>query len=252
MTSMPDDLRPPAPGRPVSLGEPVTPASEFVVEYEDERYVFEAGSWGRFGRDDDACEIPVWEEIREDRLSRVAGEMWVADGCLWIRNLSHSHELGVFGETGTPVWLPARTPGARGRACSAPTPNATLSTPSVGDWVIRTRALAAPEGNEHPPVATARLGEVPERLLPVAAALCAPMLDGSVSPVTHDGVARRLGLTKRQARRAVERLCDHYSDFLGHRRPGPDAALPAHAYLARALVNRGLIDLARVRRSTDA
>lgn len=234
--------RPPAAGRAVTLGDPVTPRSGFVVDYEGERYVFDEGSWGRFGRDDDVCEIPVWEEVRHERLSRVAGELWMTDGQLWVRNLSGSHELGVFGDTGAPVWLPVRAAGERGRACSVPMPRGRLGTPTAGTWTITTEAIAVPDETAgHQPGRTARLGPVPEPLLPVAAALCAPVLGEPGAAATYEEVANRLGITRRQARRSVERLCAHYAGSLRRPRAPEEATTPTYAHLARLLVRRGLI-----------
>lgn len=240
--------RSPAPGRPVSLGEPVTTATVAVVTYEDERYPFDPGAWGRFGRDDDVCEIPVWEEVRADRLSRIAGELWAADGQLWLRNLSRSHELSVYGESGLPVHLPPRAPGERGRACSVP-PRGHIASPSAGEWLISVETLDdtsdttddGPSQTLPADPGTSRVGPVPPRLHPVAAALCAPLLEDAVTPATYDEVARRLGLTRRQARRSVEGLCAHYADALSQPRRADDAATPTYVHLARLLVTRGLV-----------
>lgn len=234
--------RPPTSGRPVSLGEPGTDADVAVVTYEDERYVFPVGAWGRFGRDDDVCEIPVWEEVRADRLSRVAGELWAAEGQLWVRNLSTSHELGVFCDSGLPVFLPPRTPGERGRACSAPS-RGHLATPSAGDWVITVQTFEPPttSSDDATTAHTSRLGPVPDKLRPVAAALCAPVFDDTGAAATYDEVAQRLGITRRQARRSVESLCAHYADVLRRPRRPDEAMAPTYVHLARLLVTRRLV-----------
>jgi len=233
--------RPPAPGRPVSLGEPTTPATLFLVTYEDEEYGFREGAWGRFGRDDAVCEIPVWEEVLRDDLSCVAGELWVADGTLWVRNLSTSHELSVLGDVGTPVWLPSRAAGQRGRACSVPDSTGYLRAPSAGNWIISVTSRSASEQESPVRSNTARLDPVPAALRPVAAALCAPLFAPSGVVSTYDEVAARLDISRRQARRAVERLCDHYAAHLSRPRPTELSSLTTYDYLGRLLVHRGLI-----------
>lgn len=73
----------------------------------------------------------------------------------------------------------------------------------------------------------------------MARALCRPLVDDGSGLATYDAVAETLGITRRQARRAVGRLCEHYADFLAAD-PG-DAAAVGYEHLARVLVRRGLV-----------
>lgn len=269
-------LRPPIRGRPVRIDDTPQPATGalFVVSYEDEDYSFQEGSWGRFGRDDDLCQIPVWEELRGQRLSRVAGELWCVDGELWVRNLSESHELAVLSGFGRPQLLPPRTPPHRGAACSVPAPHASITAPTTGAWRIAVRQIApgpagghdsgasspqyfdpfmppGPNGRDSGdggplPTVTSRVGPVPGELRAVAAALCAPMIEDDAGPATYDGVAARLSITKRQARRYVERLCDHYRDHVALTSQDPEPGRPSYAPVAELLVRRGRVTAADV------
>jgi hypothetical protein len=251
--------RPPATGRPatVSGGEPPAPEDLFEVTYCDELYRFAEGSWGRFGRDDDVCEITVWNEIRDVSVSRVAGELWCTDGQLWVRNLSASHEIVVRGG-GRPQWLATREPGTRGAACSIPGDEAAIAAPSTGDWVITATSLTAGSltAGEGPfrrrgvdgtasaadQLATVRVEPVPDRYLAVASALCAPLLSDGDAPATYDEVAQRLGISRRQARRYIEQLCDYYRAVLPEKvLPSAADGVPAYVPLARLLVARGLV-----------
>lgn len=273
--SMPN-LRPPTRGRPVRLEEVREDArgALFVVSYEDEDYRFEEGSWGRFGRDDGLCQIPVWEELRGQRLSRVAGELWCVEGELWVRNLSESHELVVLSGFGRPQLLPPRTPPHRGAACSVPAPHAVVTAPTTGAWRIAIRQIDPDRSGGHDPEArfrpdtdplvlpdpngrdggdgvlgptvTSRVGPVPGDLRAVAAALCAPMIEDDAGPATYDGVAARLSITKRQARRYVERLCDHYRDHIALTSQDPDPGRPSYVPVAELLVRRGRVTAADV------
>jgi hypothetical protein len=247
-------LRPPAGGRPVSLsgGDPAAPGDLFEVTYCDERFRFADGAWGRFGRDDEVCEITVWNEIRDLSLSRVAGEIWCTDGQLWVRNLSSSHELVVRGG-GRPQWLGRREPGTRGAACSIPGAGAEIAAPSTGNWLLTVTSLTSVPRPGHAPPAgaapsagglptTVRVEPVPDRFRAVAAALCAPLLADGDAPATYDDVAQRLGITRRQARRYIEQLCDHYRAALSEKvLPPPAEGAPAYLPLARLLVARGLV-----------
>ncbi|WP_462418620.1 hypothetical protein [Kytococcus sp. Marseille-QA3725] len=229
-------------GEPVRLatGAP-GPEVLFTVTYADERYDFTEGTWGRFGRDDAACEIPVWEELLGERLSRVAGELWCQAGQLWVRNLSHTHELGVFGEAGSPTWLPARTEGRRPAACSVPEPTARLATPSAGSWELRIGALGDGAVPPPSPRQTVALDPIPDELWPVAAALCAPGLSGNSVPPTYGDVAETLGLSSRQARRQVEELCDLYAPVLAGQPGAAHESSPVFVRLATLLVRRGMV-----------
>ena len=243
-----DGYRAPAPGEPVHPTDQHPSGAVFLVTYCDEHYPFTEGSWGRFGRDDSVCEIPVWEAINTELLSRVAGELWCADGELWVRNLSRTHELSVAGTCGPPQWLPRRDAHGRGPACSVSGRQARISAPSTGWWelVAETSVPAGPQGEV--PVATVNVDPVPEPLMPVAAALCAPILQRSQPAATYDQVAQSLQITRRQARRQVERLCECYADLpLLADGPARDAkASPAYADLALLLVRRGRVALADV------
>jgi hypothetical protein len=245
-------LRPPAEGRPVTVGGGRLVPSDplFVVTYCEEEYFFSEGSWGRFGRDDDVCEITVWNEIRDVSLSRVAGEIWCVEGQLWVRNLSASHELVVRGG-GRPQWLGRREPGSRGAACSVPGDGAVITAPSTGAWAITAACLRAGRSAAHLPAegtgvadrpATVRVEPVPERYVAVASALCAPLLEDSDVPATYEEVAQRLGISRRQARRYIEQLCDYYRGALPEKvLPPPSPGVPAYLPLARLLVARGLV-----------
>src|SRR6478752_5380594 len=101
----------------------------FKVSYGDEDYLFADGDRRRFGRDDEACAIPIWEEIRRTAVSKVAGELWCMDNEMWLRNVSTAHELEVAGPDG---------PGA---ARSIPVPTARISAPSTGTWQLTVERL---------------------------------------------------------------------------------------------------------------
>lgn len=239
---------PPAPGRPVRLARPGPhPRGLYLVSYADEDYVFGEGSWGRFGRDDSRCQIPVWEEVRGSSLSRVAGELWCLQGDLWLRNLSTSHELSVVGSVGRPTTLPPRHPDERGAACSVPSVSALVSAPSTGEWVIHSRRLQEAEtwmpepADEDGEPTTARMAVIPEALWPVATELCAPMLEHGAPPATYDEIAARLAVSKRQARRYVDKLCEYYGDSLPEQRDAPPHGQPHYVPVAELLVGRGRI-----------
>lgn len=247
-----DSYRAPAAGDPVALNDENPQGTIFVVTYCEERYPFVEGAWGRFGRDDDICEIPVWEAINGQQLSRVAGELWCADGELWVRNLSSTHELAVTGPSGPPQWLPRRGAQGRGPACSVSGDHARIGAPSTGWWELLVDALQ-PSTLADPVTAhaTVNVDPVPEPLLPVAAALCAPILRHSQPAATYDQVAQSLQISRRQARRQVDRLCEHYIDIVrlltapGGGERGVTAP-PLYADLAQLLVRRGRVALADV------
>lgn len=242
-----------APWRPPATGAAVTTAEDgeagpddlFEVAYCDERYRFAEGAWGRFGRDDATCEITIWNEIRDVSLSRVAGELWCTAGELWVRNLSSSHELVVRG-SGRPQWLGRREPGQPGPACSIPA-GALVAAPSTGSWTLEVRRLGSAAGfgsapADDDPGATVRVDAIPWRLVTVAEALCAPLLGDGDAPATYDEIAQELGITRRQARRYVEQLVDHYRSLLPEKvLPNATEGDPAYLPLARLLVARGLV-----------
>lgn len=244
--------RPPATGRAVSLApsnwERATDVL-FTARYRDETYAFRDGSWGRFGRDDAQVHIVVWEELRGTALSRIAGELWCAGDEMWVRNLSSTHELEVAGKRGAPQALAPRSPGQRGRACSVPPSGGQISAPTTGGWQITVQGAAGepPRGHRAIPVdgdggRTRTIGPVPDDLLRVAAALCAPILLHGDPPASYEHIASVLGLTSRQARRKVERLCDHYRTQVPDLLPclaGTGQA--SYAAVAQILVARGRI-----------
>lgn len=244
LVSVIDTGPPPADGpavRPVSTALPAT--TLFLVTYCDETFAFTEGAWGRFGRDDDVCDIPVWEEINERRLSRVAGEFWCDRGDLWLRNLSASHELVLSGSVGAPAWLPRRVTGYHGSACTITGRFAKITAPSTGSWQIGVERLAAPmepqdqAGTERH---TVQVGPVPPRLMPVAAALCEPLLDCRDSPAHYEEIGAALGVSRRQARRYVEQLCTYYSEH-GVDLHSSEPHTVAYVRLAHLLVNRARV-----------
>ena len=226
------------------VGEP-TDEAQFVVEYADDGvHVFSIGTRMRFGRDDELCQIPIWEQINDRALSKVAGELWCANGQMWVRNLSTAHELVVRGGTASRV-LPARVGADPGHACSVPSPRGTVTAPSTGTWVLVVSRVGAADsqvvglrsGGGDP---TLRVEDVPDKHRPAAEALCAPLLDGSsTSPATYAQIAASQGWTERVARRRVEELCACYQSQIealpGGRAPGETLAQA----VARTLVMRG-------------
>jgi hypothetical protein len=238
---------------------PVVPAL-FVVGYADEEYEFADGDRRRFGRDDDACEIPIWEEVRGTNLSKVAGVLWCMDGELWVRNVSAAHELCVGAPGSAPDFLPVCPPGEPGAARSVPVPVATISAPSTGRWAMSIRSLVHTSTVRGTPGTgtpsddgeqTTRIARAPDRLLPVAVALCAPLFVHDRHPATYDQVVAELGVTRRQARRRVDDLCAHYrTRYPGLLSGDPRSTEPVYAELARLLVRRGAVtgvDVSRLR-----
>lgn len=218
------------------------PLALFAVGYADEDpHPFREGTRLRFGRDDDACEIVIWEQLNARSLSRVAGELWCADGQMWVRNLSQAHELVVAGGTSVQV-LPARAGGEPGHACSVPRPRATVTAPSTGTWAL---TVTSPHDGEE---MTLRVGDVPEQHRAAAEALCAPLLAGGPAPATYAQVAASLGSSDRVARRRVEDLCEHYRPQIdalpGGRLPGETLT----AAVARTLVARNKLGVRSRRR----
>ena len=228
----------------------------FTVSYDDEDYLFGDGDRRRFGRDDDACAIPIWEEIRRTTVSKVAGELWCMDGEMWVRALSTAHELEVAGPDGPPQCLPVRVPGERGAARSVPVPTARISAPSTGTWflTVRHHAVAVTPVDTSSAAGdvggTTRLEPVPVPLRLVAAALCRPVLTAGRPPASYDDVGRALGVTSRQARRRIEELVSHYRGQLPELSEDQRHGEPLYAGLARLLVRRRCVtteDLADLR-----
>lgn len=255
-------LRAPSAGDPAVLAvdDADVGGAAFTADYRGEVYLFAVGAWARFGRDDACVHLPVWEQLRGTALSRVAGELWCLDAEeMWVRNLSTAHELVVSGPDGPPQLLGPRRDGERGRACSLPVPEGVVSGPSTGDWriTVRRQARTSPvpaAGAGDEAQRTRAVGPVPPELLPVAAALCAPLLTRSGPPASYEQVAALLGLTPRQVRRRVDRLCEHYREQVPDLLPASAAAGQSlYAPLAALLVDRGRVtreDLAGLR--TDA
>ena len=218
---------------------------QFVVQYaDDDPHAFATGTRMRFGRDDERCEIPIWEQINDRALSKVAGELWCASGQMWVRNLSTAHELVVSGGTTSRV-LPARVGADPGHACSVPSPSGTVGAPSTGAWtlIVRTVGAAVPSvvdlrsGDEDH---TLRLDDVPDKHRLTAEALCAPLLDGSsTAPATYAQIAVSTGWSERVARRRVEELCAHYQRQIEALPGGRVLGETLAQSVARALVARG-------------
>ena len=215
----------------------------FVVEYgDDDRYAFPVGTRMRFGRDDSACQIPVWEQINGRALSKVAGELWCTDRQLWVRNLSTAHELVVTGGTASRV-LPARVGDDPGHACSLPSPRGTVTAPSTGTWALLCTRVSGGKTRLGPPDLedpTLRVEDIPDKHLPAAEALCAPLLDGtSTTPATYAEIAAARGWSERVARRRVEDLCAHYQAQIEALPGGRACGETLAQAVARTLVARG-------------
>lgn len=223
----------PAPASPVpdGLRRPL-----FVVSYaDDDPAPFWEGTRMLFGRDDEVCQLPIWEQLNSRTLSRVAGELWCTGGQMWVRNLSIAHELVVTGPASAQV-LPSRAGADPGPACSLPAPRATVTAPSTGTWTLTVGRLGRRVAEED---LTVRVENVPDRHLAAARALCAPLLAGASAPATYAQIAAATGWSERVARRRVEELCAHYQAQIealpGGRLPGE--TLPQA--VARVLVARG-------------
>ncbi len=213
------------PGGERELDEPTTPDGArvaedpsdpvlFVARYETEGpFRFSDGTHMRFGRDDDACEITIWEQILSSTLSRVAGELWCANGRMWVQNLSTVHEIVVEGKDGKST-LRARLPDEPGEARSVPVPRGTILAPTTGSWRIVVEQVAplnhVNPAQPAPGELTERFSDVPEPMWATANALCEPWLQGSSGPASHTRVAQVLGVSPRQGRRRVDELCEFY------------------------------------------
>ena len=237
--------RPSAGGADALLAEDREGGALFVVTYaDDEPYPFRDGTRMRFGRDDELCQIPVWEQIHGRALSKVAGELWCANGQMWVRNLSTAHELAVSGGTASRV-LPARVGADPGHACSVPSPHGTASAPSTGTWSLVVTRVAAARGPRDDPATAAeqrtlRVGDIPVRHRAAAEALCAPLLEGSSTvPATYAQIAAAQGCTERVARRRVDELCAHYEAQIAALPGGRLRGETLAQAVARTLVARG-------------
>jgi len=184
----------------------------------DEVYEYSRDGQSRlFGRDDVACDIPIWGAINGTDLSRVAGRIWRMDGQLWVRNLSRSHELELFTPERPPRTLLATRsddPHDPGPARSVPAPLTHVRGPGTLHLIIEQRGLGVtlPDPGLDD-VLTTRLMPVPSGLMPTAAALCAPLLDGAVLPSSYRSVAAAVGHKSiKRARLDVERLMLFYEE----------------------------------------
>jgi hypothetical protein len=213
----------------------------FVVEYADEAHLFWNDTRMRFGRDDEACQIPVWEEINRRSLSKVAGELWCSKGQMWVRNLSTVHELVVGSVRGTQL-LPARLRSDPGHACSVSSPRGTITAPSTGTWSLEIRAMETVKDSSP----TLHVENIPERHRDAAEALCAHILAGDSRVATYAEIAARTGWSERVARRRVEELCQHYETQLAALPGGqlPSETLPQA--VARILVARNKFAVPRL------
>jgi hypothetical protein len=182
----------------------------------DEVFEFSEEGQGRlFGRDDTQCEIVVWSAINGTELSRVAGRIWRMDDELWLRNLSTRHELRLSqpGLPEEPPLPPRREEGADpGPARSIPGGIVLVHGPAGCELLIRQRRRGAiADTFREVGEATTRVPPVPERLRPVAAALCEPLLRGGQLPATYSEVMQRAGTgTLKRTRTAVAELTGIY------------------------------------------
>lgn len=226
--------------------EPDDKGPVFVVSYaDDEPHLFWNGTRMRFGRDDETCQIPIWEQINGRALSKVAGELWCSDGQMWVRNLSTAHEVVVAGPPGTRV-LPSRVGAEPGHACSVPSPRGEVMAPSTGPWRLTIEAVQ-PVQSAGP---TLRLENIPDPHRDAAEALCLPMLKGGTTPATYAEIAASTGWTERVARRRVEELCEHYQAQVEALPGGRQPAETLSQAVARALVARSKFAVPRGRPPT--
>lgn len=172
-----------------------------------------------FGRDP-SCDIvvPVGESDRA--LSRVAGVIWRMDGELWVRNLSTRHELRVDvpGRGVDPPLPPRRDDGVdKGPARSVPPGIAYIRGPGGCELLVRQLRSAEPLPVLDDVVTdapTLRAPDLPPDLRPVAEALCAPLLSGSLLPASYSQLAEALGLSQKSVRIQVEKICRLYAEAL--------------------------------------
>jgi hypothetical protein len=165
-----------------------------------------------FGRDDQ-CDIVI--PATGNDLSRLAGVIWRAEGELWIRNLSCSHELEVAlpGEAQVEPMRTRREDGADpGYARAVGADMAYVSARGAlllivhQGWPVDGAVESSLTSS-----ATLRVSAVPDNLRAVAAALCEPLLDGGRLPAAYSAIVQRLHCpTLRQVRSQVEQLCKLY------------------------------------------
>jgi hypothetical protein len=182
----------------------------------DEIFEFHTDGQSRlFGRDDQQCDIVIWSAINGTDLSRIAGRLWRMEGQLWVRNLSTRHELEIVapGEQLSGPLPPRRQDGIDpGAARSLPVPAAVVRGPGGCEIAVSQQevplALVEPSKDLE---GTERVPSVPEDLRPIALALCRPILQGGWLPATYSEIIKEFeGLTVKQARLRVERLCAIY------------------------------------------
>ncbi|WP_143448349.1 FHA domain-containing protein [Kineosporia sp. A_224] len=176
-----------------------------------------------FGRDPDACDVVVWSALNEPTLSRRAGVLWLADGQLWLRNLSRGHDLLVVVPGQPPLGhLPPRAgaddPGA---ARTLPARSCLVLGPAGCELVVRPAAVTALTGaalpdDESDVERTLVVPAVPGHLRAVAEALCAPLLSGGALPATYAQICEQLGIESvKRVRSLVAELCTLYPDTGG-------------------------------------
>jgi hypothetical protein len=218
----------------------------FAVQYEGESFPFWNGTRMLFGRDDSACQIPIWEEINRRTLSKIAGELWCTNDQMWARNLSTAHELVVAGSRGVHE-LPPRLPPDPGDACSVPVPSGTVTAPSTGRWSLR----ITPVDPAHSSGPTIQIENIPDRHREAAEALCAPMLAGGRAVATYGEIAARMGWSERAARRRVDDLCAHYEAQIGALPGGRLERETLAQSVARILVSRNKFAVPPLSRVAD-
>jgi hypothetical protein len=195
----------------------------------DEIHEFAAEGQARlFGRDDEVCDIVIWSEINRTILSRVAGRIWRMDGELWVRNLSTIHELLIIppeGPAASALLPPRRDETDPGPAQSVPGPSAVIQGPGGCELLVRQErhaTLNLPQSMSDEE--TMRVPQVPDKLLPVAAALCEPLLTGSQLPATYAQIGRRTSSSSlKRTRLQVAELCELYLSELPALRSRVDA-----------------------------
>lgn len=225
----------------VEVDDEPSPSTIYVVTCSGVAYAFEEASWATFGRDDDACTIVIWECIRSNELSRVAGVLWCVGGDLWVRNLSSSHELAVH--TGAPPTYLSPRAGGRGAACSLGD-GGTVGAPSTGIWRLSVERIS-PSAADTPRItenATVTLPRPPDALMSTAAAMCSPLLRSGGRAATYAEIAVLTQVKNRTARDRVDRLLAFYRGQ-GMDRLWRDFAVEDSNYapLARLLVYRSVI-----------
>lgn len=178
------------------------------------------GQQATFGRSTD-CDIVIAVDPGDRRLSLRAGVIWRMHDELWLRNVSLSHDLyvDVPDLPPDPPLSARRDETARGAARQLPGDLAYIQGP--GRCRLRVRQL----WSRHPFTAgsvygdqsdaTIRVPPVPSDLRDVAAAMCAPLFEGSQLPASYAQIGRRTGTPSRKAvRNKVERLTSLYLDHI--------------------------------------